>query len=303
MTGIGIAAALAAAVANAMAVVLQASEARRSPSREGMHASLLVRLAHRPRWLAGSGLIAVGGVLQILALALAPIAIVQPTLATDMLWLLAVARLRLHQQVGLPEGLGALAILAGLTAVILASPAHALVHPGSGLVLPVVVVAGAGALASVLGRARPRAGLLLVVGAGLAYSWSDFGSKLLAQEISRSRWALAAAWLAGVVVLGAVAFLEENTALQRRPAVTVAPVIDAIKVPLPVLMALWAGAERWGAQAGQIAALLGGLVVVAAGAASLGRSETVAKVSEAGRGRRPARAGGRTERGSAGAGG
>jgi hypothetical protein len=107
----------------------------------------------------------------------------------------------------------------------------------------------------------------------------DFANKLLANDISSRHWGLAAAWLAATVVFGAMAFLEETTALQRRPAVTVSPVIGAVQDPLPVLMALWSGIEIWGSGSQKLAPLAGGLVLVTVGAVILGRSEAVARVS------------------------
>lgn len=286
MTWLGIVAALAAAVANAFAVVLQAAEARRSPDREGMRASLLRRLAQRPRWMAGTGLMVVAGVLQVLALSLAPIAIVQPMLATSQLVLLAMARLKLGERIGRTEVLASLAIIGGLTAVVVVAPRHTIVTANGKIVLPLLVVGAAGLVMYLVGRLHHRARLSIVIGAGFAYSWADFACKLLANELSAGRWATGALWVIGVLGFGAVAFLEENTALQHRPAVTVAPVIGAIKVPLPVLMALWAGVENWGPSAIQIGVLLLGLALVATGAATLGRSETVARVSGAESGER-----------------
>jgi hypothetical protein len=67
-----------------------------------------------------------------------------------------------------------------------------------------------------------------VLGAGLAYAWVDFVNKLLACNLAGHRWEVAGAWLAASLVVGGLAFLEETTALQRRPAVTVAPVIGAV---------------------------------------------------------------------------
>jgi hypothetical protein len=137
-----------------------------------------------------------------------------------------------------------------------------------------------------LGRVRPDRALALVIGAGLAYAWVDFVNKLLADDVSTGRWALAIGWLAATICVGALAFLQETSALQRRPAVTVAPVVGAVQNPLPVLMALWAGVEKWGSAAHTILPLIGGLALVTAGAAVLGRSETVARV--AGRESQPA---------------
>jgi drug/metabolite transporter (DMT)-like permease len=276
----GIAAALAAAVANAMALVLQAAEARQMPAREAMHASLLRRLAHRPRWLAGTALMLGAGILQVVALALAPIAVVQPMLATSQLVLLSVARLKLGERVGRRELIGSLAIVLGLTAVVFAAPRHSIVHINGRIVLPLTVVGTVAVVLFLVGRTHHRMQLSIVIGAGFAYSWADFASKLLANELSSAQW-LGALWAVGVIGLGALAFLEENTALQHRPAITVAPVIGAIKVPLPVLMALWTGVETWGGHPLHIAILLFGLALVAMGAARLGGSETVARASGA----------------------
>jgi len=82
-------------------------------------------------------------------------------------------------------------------------------------------------------------------------------------------------WLAGTGLL----FLQETTALQRRPAVTVAPVIGAIQDPLPVLIALAAGAERWGSRPSQVTRLIIGLAAVTLGAVALGRSRAVDRVA------------------------
>jgi len=279
VTVAGIAVAVVSAVVNALALVLQASEARASPSGEGMRTSLLRRLARRPRWLAGTALVVAAGGLQVLALSLAPITVVQPTLATGQLVLLALARLKLGERVGRSEMLGAAAIVVGLTLVVASAPSHTIVRAGaSRLLAPLLVVGLPAAATFVLGRLRPSLGLVLVVGAGLSYSWADFVTKLVADDFASSRWAVGAAWIAGLVGFGALAFLEENTALARRPAVTVAPVIGAMKVPLPVLMALWTGIEAWGPDALELTGLLTGLALVASGAGDLARSSTVTRV-------------------------
>jgi drug/metabolite transporter (DMT)-like permease len=276
----GILLALAASVANAFAVVLQAAEARQTPLSEGARASLLARLIRRPRWLAGTGLMVLAWPLQIVALALAPITVVQPTLATTQLVLLATARFRLHERIGLMEVAGALMIVAGVAAVVWAAPRHSVRDPGAGrLAVPLLAVGLAALLAYGIGRRRLRAPLIVVIGAGLSYAWVDFVNKLLANDISTGHWVLAILWLAATLGFGALAFLQETTALQRRPAVTVAPVIGAVQDPLPVVMALWAGVETWGSGSRHVAPLVCGLVIVTGGAVILGRSKAVARIS------------------------
>lgn len=280
MTELGFAVALVAAVAQAFAIVLQAAEDRLAPLSESGRASLLTGLAHRPRWLAGTGLMVVGWPLQILALALAPITVVQPTLSATQLVLLAVARFRLQERVGLWEACGAMAIVAGVGVVVWAAPHHTVENSSPIRVAQPLVVVGAAALAAYfLGRRHPRTPLFLVIGAGLAYAWVDFVNKLLANDLSRSLWGFAAIWLAATVAMGWLAFLQETTALQRRPAVTVAPVVGSVQDPLPIVMALWSGVEAWGSGSQHIVPLVCGLLVVTAGGALLGRSDAVARVA------------------------
>lgn len=279
MIGVGIALAMAAAVANTLATVLEAREDRRSPTIQGGRASLLLSLAHRPRWLAGTGLMIVAWPLQVLALALAPITVVQPILSTSQLLLLAVARVTLRERVGPVETCAALGILGGIAAVVWAAPRHTTHHQDAARLAAPLIAVGLGAiLAYALGRVRPGRSVSFVIGAGLAYAWVDFVNKLLADDLSNGLWLLAIVWVLATVSVGGLAFLEETTAFQRRPAVTVAPVISAVHDPLPVLMALWSGIEVWGS-AHRIIPLIAGLAVITAGAAVLGRSRAVAQAS------------------------
>lgn len=290
MTAVGIAIAVVASVANAFAVILQAAEAREAPLSDAARISLFRRLIHRRRWLAGVGLLIAAWPLQILALVYAPITVVQPTLACGQLVLLGVARVTLRERVGLLETGGAVAIVAGIALVIWAAPRHTVHEPGAlRVAIPLIVVGVAAVGAFVVGRLRPKKVLALVIGAGLAYAWIDFANKLLANDLSTSHWLLAIVWLGATLAFGTVAFLEETTSLQQRPAVTVAPVIGAVQEPLPVLMALAAGVESWGNGSHRLIPLAFGLAIVTVGAATLGRSQAVARVSDSHRTVRGAR--------------
>jgi hypothetical protein len=288
MRGVGIGVALVAALGNAIAAVLLALEARRTPDSEAMHASMFKRLAKRPRWLAAVGVMIFAGILQIAALSLAPIAVVQPTLATSQLMLLAYARSRRPEVVGMREVVGSLLVVAGIGCVVAAAPSqHTSYGLTSGLIAPMSIVGGLAVVTFLAGRSHLRARWLLVVGAGFAYAWADFAAKLLSNAADKGTWWLVGVWVGAMLAVVGLAFLEENSALQHRLAIQVAPVIVAFKVPLPVVMALWSGVEPWrgGPLDGVLFAF--GLVVAAGGAYALGRSPAVAQVSSAERGSSP----------------
>lgn len=283
----GLALAFAAAVANAVAIVLQASEARRAPRSQSVRFSLLFGLARRRWWLVGTALLIIAWPLQVLALSFAPITVVQPMLCSFQIVLLALAWLTLGERIGRADVIAALAIAVGLGLVVSVAPRHTVVQPPAiRLAIPLAVVGIVSLFGFLTSRVRPASGLPLVIGAGLGYAWVDFANKLLSNELSSQRWGLAFLFIAGALGFGAVAFLQENSALQTRPVVTVAPVIGAIQDPLPVLMALAAGVEAWSATPGTVAVLLGGVALATAGAVALGRSQSVSRISGSGAGSR-----------------
>ncbi len=281
---LGVVAAAAASVLYNTALVLQAAEARKVPPDLALRPGLLGHLAHRKRWMAASALAVCGYPLQMVALLLAPLSVVQPTLASGLFVLLVVGKRRLGEAVGRHELLAVLAIFGGVAGVAWAAPARS-----DALAAPVRLAIGLGAVACVslatyvLRRARAGAGLLVVVAAGAAYSWSDFAIKLVSDEISQRNIA-AVAWFVAGVVGGALALLSEMTALQRRRATQTAPIVFGMQVVVPVVLSIFLTGEAILDTPLDGVALLAFLVVVALGAAALGNSRAVASVVQEGSG-------------------
>src|SRR5918912_2691556 len=117
IAGIGIA--LVAAVCYEVGYVLQVVDARRGDSDRALRASLLVWLARRRLWLAGTALTLVGVGLQTAALLWAPHTVVQPTLALGLVLMVALARRRLHEHVTLRDRLAVGAVIVGVAGVAL----------------------------------------------------------------------------------------------------------------------------------------------------------------------------------------
>jgi hypothetical protein len=282
MMWLGALIALAAAFANACALILQGAEARASPP-AAADVGLLVRLARRPRWVLGTALVAIAWPLQVAALAFASITVVQPILATFQLILMAIVAIGRRAALHASQWFAAAATIAGVGVIVAVAPHRSVDHPAAWRVaVPLVVIGVAALLAFAAARVRWRgfdAGLLLAIGAGFGYAWVDFADKLLSNEITVARWIPALIWLIAVVGFGAVAFLQETSALQYRSPVVVAPVIGALQEPLPVLMAVAGGVELWTGGPARVLALGIGLLLVGGGAVILARSPDVAEVT------------------------
>src|SRR5207302_9194536 len=102
---LGIAAAVGASTLYSLGIALQAPDAREAPHEEHLRPALVVGLIRRSRWLMGTGLSILGFPLQILALMLAPLVVVQPALAAGLLVLLFFGQRMLSEPAGRYEHL------------------------------------------------------------------------------------------------------------------------------------------------------------------------------------------------------
>src|SRR5919198_683031 len=121
-TAAGFAVAVLAAACYETGYALQAIEARSSPGEQALRFSLFKTLAKRPRWVIAVGLTIAGWPLQLWALSLAPITVVQPTLALGLLLLLALGVKMLGEHVGPREIVGVASIIGAVAVVAWAAP-------------------------------------------------------------------------------------------------------------------------------------------------------------------------------------
>lgn len=278
----GLAAACAAAVCFDGAIVFQALEARAIPTESGMRLSMLTRLVRRPRWVLASGLALLGWPFQLLAFSLAPITLVQPTLSLGLILLLFLGSRMLHERVGLREAMATVAIIAGVIGIAFSAPKNSDAYHGDWRLF--VAIGGLAVLIAIpylAGVRARRAGGLLVVSAGAAFSATALMSKLVTDELSQGKPAAALAWAVVTGLAALVGVLGEMSALQRRTVSRVAPPIFVISTVLPVLVAPFLTGEHWGHTP-----LGGGLIVVslaavALGGALLGRSKAVGTLMSA----------------------
>jgi drug/metabolite transporter (DMT)-like permease len=279
---VGFGLALAAACCYETGYALQALEARRAPADRALRPSLMTHLLGRPLWLGATALSVLGWPLQILALARAPLTLVQPTLAVGLLLLLALGVRILGERVGSREVAAVVLIIAAVGTFAWAAPREiGQVHPSAGLTAALAVLAAitVAPFAIALARGHCLPMILLVASAGAADGMAAFIAKLVAQDASAGELLAVAAWaglVASVVILG---LISESTALQRFPATRVAPTVLVMQIVIPVALAPTVGGEGWGQTPLDGAVLVAALVSVALGTALLASSPAVAELA------------------------
>lgn len=257
------------------AVALQALEARAVEGDAG--AGLLRRLVARPRWLAATALAVAGWPLQVAALALAPLTVVQPTLAVGLILLLALG-VRLLGEPAAPRDLAAAgAIAAGLALLAWAAPDETGVHAGAGALAAVLVPLAAIAAVPWLLRDR-AAGGLLVLAAGCGYAASGITSKLLTDALAAPALLAALGWAVATCVVALLGLVDEMGALRRVGAARVAAGAFALQTVVPVLAAPLLTGEHWTGTPLGGGAILAGLILVVAGSLALGSAAPVSRL-------------------------
>ena len=273
----GVALAAGAAACFDAAVALQALDARRVGTPGVVSPGLIVGLARRRRWLVATGLALAGWPLQVGALALAPLAVVQPTLALGLVLLLYLGARLLGEPAG-PRELGAVAaIVVGVGVLAWAAPEPSDVHAASATLAAVLGALGALAALPWLLR-RQTAGGVLVLAAGAGYAASALTSKLLADALAGPQWVAALAWAALTGVLAGLGLGDEMAALQRLSAAAVATGAFVAQTVVPVLLAPLLFEEPWSDTSLGGLAVAGGLLAVAGGSAVLAAAPGVRRL-------------------------
>ena len=184
-TGAGLAVAAVAAACYETGYAFQALEARGVGARHALRVSLLGQLARNGRWLGATALSLLGWPLQVLALSLAPLALVQPTLALGLLLLLFLGARVLGERVGRRELAAVALVVAGIACLAAAAPSRSTVTGGTGMTIAFAVLAALAVAPYAL--RRRRAGLLAVVATGAADSVAALAAKLVAGDLADGR--------------------------------------------------------------------------------------------------------------------
>lgn len=237
---LGIVAAVGASVFYSLGIAFQAQDAKESPREAHLRLALVWELVRRGRWMLGTGLSILGWPLQVLALLLAPLVVVQPALAMGLIVLLFVGQRMLSEHAGRYEHVAMVAIVIGVIGAGLCAPPRSTAHTSERLTI-LLVLLGLG-LASLVPYAlrslRLRTpGSVTIVCAGLAFGWSGIATKLASDDLGHGHLIVAAAWALSTAAASAVGVLSESSSLQARPAIQVAPVVFVTQTVVPVVLA------------------------------------------------------------------
>jgi hypothetical protein len=281
MLALGIICAIGASALYNTSIALQALEAREVGHEHALRVSLIGRLVRNPRWLVATLIGLLGWPLEIAALLMAPLTVVQPCLASGLVLLLWLGVTRLGERPGRREYGAVAAIVVGVGGIAWAAPERTTSNAGT---VPIAIALGLVAIPILAPYAlrgwRNAAGTLAVVAAGFGYAWTAIASKLLTDELSAGSLAVAVVWLATAAASEGLALLSEMSALGRRPATRVAPVMFAVQVMVPVILAPLVFEESWSKTPGGGAALVVAILLVLAGVVSLAGSKAVGAVIE-----------------------
>lgn len=237
---------VSAALANAGAA-MQAFEARQVPRKESLRAGLLLALLRKPLWLGGTALNIVGFAVQVVALSLASLAVVQPTLALGLIVLVAIAIWKLDEELDRQTVGGVAAIIAGLVGLAFVAPPrnHLPVNTTMIVVLGATLALVIGVLAAM--RVLDRSGgLAASLAAGTGYAWLSFSGTLLGEEFTRKAWLAVVLWTVATIVGAVLAVTAEMTALQSWPISRSKPVVFVLQTLIPAFAAPFFSARGFG---------------------------------------------------------
>jgi drug/metabolite transporter (DMT)-like permease len=277
----GLVLAFTTAVLYAAAVGLQAFEARRAPGEHHLRLALLRRLVRRPRWILGTLLALCGWAAQVGALLLIPLTLVEPALATSLIVLLAIGHRLLDEPVGRRELGSVTAMTVGIGLLAWAAPEREVRHETGVALIAAIISLGVLALVPyVLSRLASPAPLVIAGGAGAAYALDGLATKFFSDDVSTRAWTGIVFWGVGMGLAAGLGTLSEMSALQRRAATQVAPIVFAVTTLVPVALAPVLAGETWSGNPWLRFALAAAIVLIVGGAAVLGTSPAVGAVLE-----------------------
>jgi drug/metabolite transporter (DMT)-like permease len=268
--------ALLGATAFALGTVLQQKGTlQEEPDVGGVR--FLENLFRRPVWLLGAGAMALGWVLQAVALHLGSLVVVQSLMALSLVIALPFGAWLTDQRISRTVWLGAAAIVAGIVLFLsVGSPSGGTsTPPASAWWSAGLVTVGLIAALARIGRSRPATTRAVAYGAagGLAFGLQAAVTKVFTDEVGNGVVAVLTGWEVYVLVLSALAGLALGQSALRTGALAPAMATsNALTLLSSVVLGLTVFGETLGSGTGSRVAVVAGLALAALGIAMLARA-------------------------------
>ncbi len=277
--------AISAAATFAVANVVQQRVAARLRTDAAFDSAVLLRLVRRPLWLAGLGLVIVSLSLQATALGLGRLVVIEPVLASSLLFALALSAWADRRRMGPAEWLAAVATFAGLVVFLsVAQPS------GGDATAPALqlglAAAGAVAVAGIAivtsRRMSPlRRALTLGIGGGIAAGVTDALTKTFAALVgSHQLGAFADPRPYLLVVIGLMTYTLQQNGYRAAGLAAFLPVFSVLDPAVGSLLGLFIYHEHLGDSPGQIVAEVAAALAAAWGISRLATSTAQAETAE-----------------------
>ncbi len=274
--------AVAAAISFAVANVVQQRVASKLRTSAAFDSAVLLRLIRRPLWLVGLGLIILSITLQATALGLGRLVVVEPVLASSLLFALALAAWADHRRMRPIEWLAALATFAGLVVFLsVARPSGG--HTSASFADLGVAAAIAGVIAILSGllsvKMPPlRRALMLGVGGGIAAGATDATTKTVAFAVGTTKlgvFADPALYL--LVAIGLLTYTVQQNGYRSAGLAAFLPVFSVLDPAVGSMLGLLIYHERLGGGPVRIAVEIVAVLAAFWGIGQLAKSTAIAE--------------------------
>jgi drug/metabolite transporter (DMT)-like permease len=278
--------AVAASLCTAMSSVCQRQSARSSQT-AGFDLWLVFRLARQPVWLLGIASMILGFLFQLTALHFGGLALVQPVLAAELLFVFGYLAIAGSRRVQRRDWLAVAAMSVGIGVFLrLASPSGGRPHaPGSSWLLAGLITLGVvlAALAVAFGlgsrSGAPRSRRAAVLGAATGVAWGFVAAviKELSSHLGDGIGAIFSTWSVWVLLAaGAASMLLASHALASGPLAASQPGFTILDPFTASLVGVFLFGEHIRTGAADLAGQALALAVVMAGASALSHSCLIA---------------------------
>ncbi|MCL7428779.1 DMT family transporter [Streptomyces sp. NPDC057798] len=268
--------AVSAACCLGFGFVLQQNAAQKAPLKDFLSPRILLDLVKVPRWLGGIALMVVGMALGAVALGQGQLSLVEPLLATNLLFAMALSRHQTKQPLGRQGWLGLLLLAGGVATFIVAGEptgGTALTDPFRQWLIIGVMTGTALLLTAYAKRSRLGSGpALLATAAGLLYGVQDALTRVTGQRFAEGGLAaVLTGWQPyAVVVLGVTGLVLVQSAFETASLRVSLPALTAAQPLAGIACGVGFLGDRLRTDAGALAWESAGLAAVVVGIVLLG---------------------------------